>query len=101
MDSFAMGYAFGAADAPPPAGAAPAAGAPGAPATPAALSRAALTAWPLNVRVGANSPSLCPIICSVTYTGINFLPLCTAIVWPIISGRIVDRRDHVLRSEEH
>src|ERR1700692_2009114 len=26
----------------------------------------------------------------------NFRPLCTAIVWPIISGRIVDRRDHVL-----
>src|SRR5713101_8570799 len=26
----------------------------------------------------------------------NFLPLCTAIVWPIMSGRIVDRRDHVL-----
>ena len=71
-------------------------GAPGAPATPAALSSAAFTAWPLNVRVGANSPSLCPTICSVTYTGINFLPLCTAIVWPIISGRIVERRDHVL-----
>src|ERR1019366_4726325 len=96
MSSFAMGYVLGAADAPPPAGAAPAAGAPGAPETPAALSRAALTAWPLNVLVGANSPSLCPIICSVTYTGINFLPLCTAIVWPIMSGRIVDRRDHVL-----
>ena len=66
-----------------------------APATPAARSSAALTAWPLNVRVAANSPSL-SIICSVTYTGINFLPLCTAIVWPIMSGRIVDRRDHVL-----
>src|SRR6266851_410823 len=26
----------------------------------------------------------------------NFRPLCTAIVWPIMSGRIVDRRDHVL-----
>src|SRR6266851_7284505 len=26
----------------------------------------------------------------------NFLPLCTAIVWPIMSVRIVDRRDHVL-----
>src|SRR6202035_2418043 len=26
----------------------------------------------------------------------NFRPLCTAMVWPIISGRIVDRRDHVL-----
>src|SRR5579863_4375293 len=26
----------------------------------------------------------------------NFLPLCTAIVWPIISGTIVERRDHVL-----
>src|SRR5580704_15068630 len=26
----------------------------------------------------------------------NFLPLCTAMVWPTISGTIVDRRDHVL-----
>src|ERR1700685_2517371 len=26
----------------------------------------------------------------------NFRPLCTAIVWPIMSGRIVDRRDQVL-----
>src|SRR6266404_1117761 len=82
-----MAYAFGAAGAaaPPPAGA-------GA----AALSRAAFTAWPLKVRVGANSPSLCPIICSVTYTGINFLPLCTAMVCPIKSGTIVERRDQVL-----
>src|SRR5580704_3469668 len=82
----AMSYALGAgaAAAPPPAGAAP-----------AAFSSAAFTAWPLKVRVGANSPSLCPIICSVTYTGINFLPLCTAIVCPIISGTIVDRRDQV------
>src|SRR5580700_5167262 len=88
--SSAINYAFGATGAaapgaPPPAGAAP-----------AAFSSAALTAWPLKVRVGANSPSLWPIICSVTYTGINFRPLCTAIVWPIMSGRIVDRRDHVL-----
>src|SRR5438477_11400223 len=84
-----MAYAFGAGAAAPPPGAA-AAGA-----APAAFSRAAFTAWPLNVRVGANSPSLCPIICSVTYTGINFLPLCTAMVCPIISGTIVERRDHV------
>src|SRR5229473_3282733 len=84
--SSAMSYAFGAAGAaPPPAGA-------GA----AALSSAAFTAWPLKVRVGANSPSLCPIICSVTYTGINFFPLCTAMVCPIMSGTIVERRDHVL-----
>src|SRR5262249_49604395 len=81
-------YAFG-------AGAAGAAPPPAAGAAPAAFSRAAFTAWPLNVRVGANSPSLCPIICSVTYTGINFLPLCTAIVCPIISGTMVERRDHV------
>src|SRR5215470_2635258 len=26
----------------------------------------------------------------------NFLPLCTAMVWPIISGTIVERRDQVL-----
>src|ERR1700733_11111551 len=29
------------------------------------------------------------------YTGMNFLPLWTAIVCPIISGKIVERRDHV------
>src|SRR3981189_2303697 len=90
--SSAMAYAFGAAGAAPPpaAGAAPPAGA-----APAAFSSAAFTAWPLKVRVGENSPSLCPIICSVTYTGMNFLPLCTAMVWPIISGTIVERRDQV------
>src|SRR4029450_12225477 len=33
---------------------------------------------------------------SVTYTGTNFLPLCTAIVCPTISGTTVDRRDQVL-----
>src|SRR4051794_15430027 len=33
---------------------------------------------------------------SVTYTGMNFFPLCTAIVWPTISGMTVDRRDQVL-----
>src|SRR2546429_67037 len=87
----AMTYAFGAAGvaaagaAPPPAGTGP-----------AAFSSAAFTPWPLNERVGANSPSLCPIICSVTYTGMNFFPLCTAMVCPIISGTIVERRDHVL-----
>src|SRR5512146_1177198 len=32
---------------------------------------------------------------SVAYTGMNFLPLCTAMVWPTNSGRIVDRRDQV------
>jgi hypothetical protein len=33
---------------------------------------------------------------SVMYTGMNFFPLCTAIVWPTISGATVDRRDQVL-----
>ena len=33
---------------------------------------------------------------SVMYTGMNFFPLCTAIVWPTISGITVDRRDQVL-----
>ena len=50
----------------------------------------------MNVRVGANSPSLWPTMFSVTYTGMNFLPLCTAIVWPTISGTTVERRDQVL-----
>src|SRR5580704_16499283 len=85
-----MTYAFGAAGA--------AAAPPPAPAGAAAFSTAALTAWPLKERVGANSPSLWPIICSVTYTGINFLPLCTAIVCPIMSGTIVERRDQVFKT---
>jgi hypothetical protein len=32
---------------------------------------------------------------SVTYTGTNFLPLCTAMVCPTNSGKIVERRDQV------
>src|SRR5208337_3309254 len=62
----------------------------------AALSAATLTPCPLKVRVGENSPSLCPTMFSVMYTGMNFLPLWTASVCPIISGTIVDRRDQVL-----
>src|SRR5512145_1229577 len=48
------------------------------------------------MRVAANSPSLWPTIWSVTYTGTCCLPLCTAIVSPMKSGRIVERRDQVL-----
>ena len=33
---------------------------------------------------------------SVTNTGRNFRPLCTAKVRPTISGRMVERRDQVL-----
>ena len=33
---------------------------------------------------------------SVMYTGMNFLPLCTASVCPTISGITVERRDQVL-----
>src|SRR5512135_619354 len=54
--------------------------------------------WPLKVLVGENSPSLCPTIFSVTYTGINFLPLCTAKVNPMNSGSMTERLDHVLTS---
>src|SRR4030095_11053934 len=53
-------------------------------------------AWPLNVRVGANSPSLRPTMFSFTYPGMNLRLLCTAIVCPTISGTTVDRRDQVL-----
>ncbi len=60
-----------------------------------AASVAALIECPLKVRVKLNSPSLCPTMFSVTYTGMNFLPLCTAIVCPTISGITVERRDHV------
>jgi len=33
---------------------------------------------------------------SVTYTGMNLLPLCTAKVWPTNSGSTVLARDQVL-----
>ena len=42
-----------------------------------------------NVRVGANSPSLCPTIDSEMNTGTCLRPSCTAIVCPSISGTIV------------
>src|SRR5512140_3206912 len=48
------------------------------------------------MRVGANSPSLCPTIPSWIYTGMNLLPLCTAKVCPTKSGVTVEARDHVL-----
>src|SRR5438309_123469 len=53
-------------------------------------------AWPRNSRVGANSPSLWPTIDSETKTGTCLRPSCTAMVWPTISGKIVDARDQVL-----
>src|SRR5205085_4981483 len=33
---------------------------------------------------------------SVTNTGTCLRPSCTAMVWPIMSGTIIERRDHVL-----
>ena len=39
---------------------------------------------------------LVPTMFSVTNTGMNFFPLCTANVSPIMSGITVDRRDQVL-----
>ena len=51
---------------------------------------------PRNVRVGANSPSLCPTMASVMNTGTCLRPSCTANVCPIMSGMIVERRDQVL-----
>ena len=50
----------------------------------------------MKIRVGANSPSLCPTMFSATYTGMNLRPLCTAIVCPTMSGMTVERRDQVL-----
>jgi len=43
-------------------------------------NRSARIECPLNWRVKLNSPSLWPTMFSVMYTGINFLPLCTAMV---------------------
>src|SRR5436309_8757933 len=57
-----------------------------------------LAEWPRNSRVAANSPSLCPTMFSVMYTGMNFFPLCTARVWPTKSGVMVLRRDEVLNT---
>src|SRR6185312_647785 len=51
--------------------------------------------WARKVRVGANSPSLWPTICSVTKTGTCLRPSWTAIVCPTISGKIVEDRDQV------
>src|SRR5579864_8983061 len=90
-------YAFGAGAA---AGVLPAAGtgAPGPPGTPAGRAAASVAAFmecPLKLRVKLNSPSLWPTMFSVMYTGMNFLPLCTAIVCPTISGMMVERRDQV------
>src|SRR5919206_1774797 len=55
-----------------------------------------LPAWPRKVRVGANSPSLWPTIDSEMKTGTCLRPSWTAIVWPTISGKIVEARDQVL-----
>src|SRR6476646_8421490 len=52
-------------------------------------------AWPRKWRVGANSPSLCPAICAEMNTGTCLRPSWTAIVWPTISGKIVEARDQV------
>ena len=92
-----MSYTFGAGAAAPPAGAI-APGPPGMPAGRAAVSVAAFIECPLNWRVKLNSPSLWPTMFSVMYTGINFFPLCTAIVCPTISGMMVERRDQVRRT---
>src|SRR5690606_27759283 len=54
-----------------------------------------LPAWPRKVRVGANSPNLWPTMFSVTYTGMNLFPLCTAKVNPTNSGVMVLARDQV------
>src|SRR4051794_12591927 len=50
---------------------------------------------PLKIRVGANSPSLCPTMSSVTYSFMNCRPLWTRKVWPTNSGTMVQSRDHV------
>src|SRR5699024_1960580 len=52
--------------------------------------------WPLNVLVGANSPSLWPTMFSEMNTGTCLRPSWTANVWPMKSGMTVDRRDQVL-----
>src|SRR5262245_778243 len=51
---------------------------------------------PLKIRVGANSPSLCPTMSSVTYSFMNCRPLWIRKVWPTNSGTMVQSRAHVL-----
>src|SRR5690606_38113506 len=58
-----------------------------------------LAICPLKFLVGANSPNLCPTMLSVTKTGMNLFPLCTANVWPTKSGEIIDRLDQVLMTD--
>src|SRR5204863_6688197 len=100
--SFAHAHAPGALRGGAPGAAAPGAGrgAPGAPPAPAGAAPPSTFAfrspeWPWNVRVGENSPNLCPTAFSVTKTGMNFRPLWTANVKPTMSGVMVERRDHV------
>src|SRR5580692_8149864 len=50
----------------------------------------------LKIRVGENSPSLCPTMFSVTKTELKIFPLWTRNVCPTNSGVIIERRDHVL-----
>src|SRR5215470_8345986 len=45
--------------------------------------------WPRNIRVGANSPSLWPIMSSVTNNLTNCRPLWIMNVWPMKSGTTV------------
>ena len=61
-----------------------------------AIFSAFVPGCPLNIRVGENSPNLCPTIFSVTKTGMWRLPLWTPKVNPTISGEIVERRDQDL-----
>src|SRR5215213_438429 len=68
----------------------------GPPPAAAAAALALPPLCPLNVRVGENSPSLCPTMSSVTYTLRNCLPLCTRNVTPTKSGWMVQSRAHVL-----
>src|SRR3954468_24810538 len=48
---------------------------------------------PRKVRVGANSPSLCPTIDSVTKTRTCLRPRCTPTVGPSNAGTTIERRD--------
>src|SRR5207302_8757186 len=57
--------------------------------------RLPVPACPRKSRVGANSPTLCPTIDSVTNTGTCLRPSWTAMVCPTISGKIVEVRDQV------
>src|SRR5207237_711051 len=71
-------------------------GSPSASAASASASSSSAASLAPSPSSGADSPGLWPTIGSETKTGTCLRPSWTAMVWPTISGKIVDARDQVL-----